>query len=101
MNFPTSVLCNEAGQGVLKQKVRNAVNSLNRDWNFCSYSYEGNATFIMISININVSNGLISWCHFSARIHITYVSKYIYNDIIDVLIWCIYVFEKKKEKKNI
>ncbi|EZA50646.1 Sushi, von Willebrand factor type A, EGF and pentraxin domain-containing protein [Ooceraea biroi] len=41
MNFPTSVLCNEAGQGVLKQKVRNAVNSLNRDWNFCSYSYEG------------------------------------------------------------
>jgi len=44
MNFPTSVLCNEAGQGVLKQKVRNAVNSLNRDWNFCSYSYEGNRT---------------------------------------------------------
>ncbi|KAF7987305.1 hypothetical protein HCN44_003067 [Aphidius gifuensis] len=41
MNFPTSVLCNEAGQGVLKQKVRNAVNSLNRDWNFCSYSFEG------------------------------------------------------------
>lgn len=45
MNFPTSVLCNEAGQGVLKQKVRNAVNSLNRDWNFCSYSYEGNTQF--------------------------------------------------------
>lgn len=41
MNFPTSVLCNEAGQGVLKQKVRNAVNSLNRDWNFCSFSFEG------------------------------------------------------------
>nr|CAD7258137.1 unnamed protein product [Timema shepardi] len=40
MMFPTSVLCNDAGQGVLRQKVRNAVNSLNRDWNFCSYSVE-------------------------------------------------------------
>lgn len=41
MLFPSSVLCNEAGQGVLRQKVRNAVNSLNREWNFCSYSAEG------------------------------------------------------------
>jgi hypothetical protein len=41
MLFPTSVLCNSAGQGVLRQKVRNAVNALNRDWNFCSYSVEG------------------------------------------------------------
>lgn len=41
MLFPSSVLCNEAGQGVLRQKVRNAVNSLNRDWNFCSFSVEG------------------------------------------------------------
>ena len=41
MLFPTSVLCNEAGQGVLRQKVRNAVNALNRDWNFCSFSIEG------------------------------------------------------------
>ncbi|XP_069668601.1 uncharacterized protein uif isoform X2 [Periplaneta americana] len=41
MLFPSSVLCNSAGQGVLRQKVRNAVNSLNRDWNFCSYSVEG------------------------------------------------------------
>lgn len=70
MNFPTSVLCNEAGQGVLKQKVRNAVNSLNRDWNFCSYSYEGNATFIMTSIDINILGNLVSSCHFSARIYI-------------------------------
>lgn len=46
MNFPTSVLCNEAGQGVLKKKVRDAVNSLNRDWNFCSYSYEGKRYFV-------------------------------------------------------
>ncbi|KAJ8875851.1 hypothetical protein PR048_023754 [Dryococelus australis] len=41
MMFPTSVLCNSAGQGVLRQKVRTAVNSINRDWNFCSYSVEG------------------------------------------------------------
>jgi len=30
MLFPSSVLCNEAGQGVLRQRVRNAVNTLNR-----------------------------------------------------------------------
>lgn len=41
MLFPSDVLCNEAGQGVLRQRVKNAVNSLNRDWNFCSYSTEG------------------------------------------------------------
>lgn len=41
MKFPTSVLCNEAGQGVLRQKVRNAINSLNREWNLCSYSLKG------------------------------------------------------------
>nr|XP_022919679.1 sushi, von Willebrand factor type A, EGF and pentraxin domain-containing protein 1 isoform X1 [Onthophagus taurus] len=41
MLFPTSVLCNEAGQGVLRQRVKNAVNALNRDWNFCSFSVEG------------------------------------------------------------
>lgn len=42
MMFPTSVLCNEAGQGVLRQKVKAAINLVNRDWNFCSYSVEGN-----------------------------------------------------------
>ncbi|XP_073992974.1 sushi, von Willebrand factor type A, EGF and pentraxin domain-containing protein uif isoform X1 [Rhodnius prolixus] len=41
MLFPTSVLCNEAGQGVLRQKVRSAINLVNRDWNFCSYSVDG------------------------------------------------------------
>lgn len=49
MSFPTSVLCNEAGQGVLRNKVRNAVNSLNRDWNFCSYSLEGDFSFSLVS----------------------------------------------------
>lgn len=41
MLFPTSVLCNEAGQGVLRQKVKAAINMVNRDWNFCSYFVDG------------------------------------------------------------
>lgn len=41
MLFPSDVLCNKAGQAVLRQKVTNSVNALNRDWNFCSYSIEG------------------------------------------------------------
>lgn len=41
MLFPSSVLCNDAGQGVLRQKVRTAINQLNRDWNFCSYAVDG------------------------------------------------------------
>lgn len=52
MLFPTSVLCNEAGQGVLKQKVRNAVNSLNRDWNFCSFSVEGTRECKELNIDV-------------------------------------------------
>lgn len=43
MKFPTSVLCNEAGQGVLRQKVRTSINALNREWNFCSNSLKGNS----------------------------------------------------------
>lgn len=42
MQFPSSVLCNEAGQGVLRQRVRNAINTLNRRWNLCSFNNEGN-----------------------------------------------------------
>lgn len=52
MLFPSDVLCNEAGQGVLRQRVKNAVNSLNRDWNFCSYSSEGSRECKDININI-------------------------------------------------
>lgn len=51
MLFPSDVLCNEAGQGVLRQRVKNAVNSLNRDWNFCSYSTEGSRlVFIFVAV---------------------------------------------------
>lgn len=53
MLFPSDVLCNEAGQGVLRQRVRNAVNSLNRDWSFCSYSTEGSRECKDIQIDIN------------------------------------------------
>lgn len=52
MLFPSDVLCNEAGQGVLRQKVKNAVNSLNRDWNFCSYSNEGSRECKELQINV-------------------------------------------------
>lgn len=52
MLFPSDVLCNEAGQGVLRQKVKNAVNSLNRDWNFCSYSAEGSRECKELQINV-------------------------------------------------
>lgn len=54
MLFPSDVLCNEAGQGVLRQKVKNAVNSLNRDWNFCSYSTEGSRYVNVICHALNV-----------------------------------------------
>lgn len=53
MLFPSDVLCNEAGQGVLRQRVRNAVNALNRDWNFCSYANEGSRECKDIQINID------------------------------------------------
>lgn len=52
MKFPTSVLCNEAGQGVLRQKVRNAINSLNREWNLCSYSIKGTRECKDLSIDV-------------------------------------------------
>lgn len=52
MLFPSDVLCNEAGQTVLRQRVKNAVNSLNRDWNFCSYSTEGSRECKELQINV-------------------------------------------------
>lgn len=52
MHFPSDVLCNEAGQTVLRQKVKNAVNSLNRDWNFCSLSVDGSRECKELAINV-------------------------------------------------
>ncbi|XP_022825719.1 sushi, von Willebrand factor type A, EGF and pentraxin domain-containing protein 1 isoform X1 [Spodoptera litura] len=52
MLFPSSVLCNDAGQGVLRQKVRSAINQLNRDWNFCSYAVDGTRECKELDINV-------------------------------------------------
>ncbi|XP_058454733.1 uncharacterized protein LOC131432461 isoform X2 [Malaya genurostris] len=52
MLFPSDVLCNEAGQGVLRQKVKHALNSLNRDWHICSYSTEGSRECKELIINV-------------------------------------------------
>lgn len=38
---------------MLRQRVRNAINALNRDWNFCSYSAEGSRECKDIQIDIN------------------------------------------------
>lgn len=53
MLFPSDVLCNEAGQGVLRQRVKNAINSLNRDWNFCSIATEGSRECKDLQIDVN------------------------------------------------
>uniref|UniRef100_A0A1A9UCN5 Uncharacterized protein n=1 Tax=Glossina austeni TaxID=7395 RepID=A0A1A9UCN5_GLOAU len=52
MLFPSDVLCNKAGQGVLRQKVTNSVNALNRDWNFCSNTVEGTRECKDIKIDV-------------------------------------------------
>ncbi|EDW33673.1 GL19677, partial [Drosophila persimilis] len=52
MLFPSDVLCNKAGQAVLRQKVTNSVNGLNRDWNFCSYAIEGTRECKDIQIDV-------------------------------------------------
>ncbi|XP_064091137.1 sushi, von Willebrand factor type A, EGF and pentraxin domain-containing protein 1-like isoform X2 [Macrobrachium nipponense] len=36
MQFPSSVICNAAGQNVLSEKIKHALNKLNSDWNFCT-----------------------------------------------------------------
>lgn len=38
---------------VLRNRVRTAINALNRDWNFCSYSSEGSRECEEIQIGIN------------------------------------------------
>uniref|UniRef100_A0A182Y3Y1 Notch n=1 Tax=Anopheles stephensi TaxID=30069 RepID=A0A182Y3Y1_ANOST len=52
MQFPSDVLCNEAGQGVLRQRIKNAINALNRDWNLCSYSMEGSRECRNVEIDV-------------------------------------------------
>ncbi|KAB7498637.1 Fibropellin-1 [Armadillidium nasatum] len=40
MQFPTSVICNAAGENVLKERIRLALNKLNRDWKICTKTNE-------------------------------------------------------------
>merc|ERR1712071_247068 len=51
LQYLSSVLCNEAGQSVLSDKVRQAIQKLNRDWRFCNA--KGNsATCNNLNVNI-------------------------------------------------
>ncbi|KAK3869849.1 hypothetical protein Pcinc_024872 [Petrolisthes cinctipes] len=38
MQFPSSVICNAAGQNVLSERIRHALNKLNANWNFCTHT---------------------------------------------------------------
>jgi hypothetical protein len=58
MQFPSSVLCNEAGQGVLRQRVKNAINTLNRKWNLCSFNVEGTRECKDLNINVKCDHRL-------------------------------------------
>ena len=41
MNFPSSVFCNNAGKNVLDKRIREALQKLNKNWNFCINTVEG------------------------------------------------------------
>lgn len=36
IQFPSAGLCNEAGQGVLRERIKLAIAKLNQDWRFCA-----------------------------------------------------------------
>lgn len=36
LQFPSAGLCNEAGQGVLRERIKLAIAKLNQDWRFCA-----------------------------------------------------------------
>ncbi|XP_045614794.2 uncharacterized protein uif isoform X1 [Procambarus clarkii] len=38
MQFPSSVICNAAGQNVLSERIKIALNKLNAQWNFCTHT---------------------------------------------------------------
>ena len=51
MQCLSSVLCNEAGHSVLSDKVRQAIQKLNRHWRFCNVK----ATFVKFCNKLNVN----------------------------------------------
>ncbi|KZS05970.1 Notch 2 [Daphnia magna] len=52
LQYLSSVLCNEAGQSVLSDKVRQAIHKLNRDWRFCNAKGSQSATCNELNVNI-------------------------------------------------
>ena len=52
LQYLNSVLCNEAGQSVLSDKVRQAIQKLNRDWRFCNAKGSPSATCNKLNVNI-------------------------------------------------
>ena len=55
MQFPTSVICNEAGQGVLSEKIKNALLMLNRNWRICSNSIRGTGSCNDLEVDVKCS----------------------------------------------
>ncbi|CAL4150116.1 unnamed protein product [Meganyctiphanes norvegica] len=60
MQFPSSVICNQAGENVLHEKIRMAINKLNSNWNFCTDTQANSG--LCNDLNVNVD------CKKSARI---------------------------------
>ncbi|XP_043197541.1 uncharacterized protein LOC122368017 [Amphibalanus amphitrite] len=54
MNFPSSVFCNNAGKNVLDKRIREALQKLNKNWNFCINTVEGDECD---GLNVNVNCG--------------------------------------------
>ena len=53
LQYLSSVLCNEAGQSVLNDKVRQALQKLNRDWRFC-VNTKGPSSATCNDLNVNI-----------------------------------------------
>ncbi|XP_040577922.1 uncharacterized protein uif [Lepeophtheirus salmonis] len=60
LDYLTNVLCNEAGKGVLKSKIVNALQQLNKEWKFssCSQLTEQECEDLGININCNIRGSL-------------------------------------------
>jgi len=53
LQFPSSGLCNEAGQGVLKERIKMAIAKLNQDWRFCASKTKDSSECQDLNIGIN------------------------------------------------
>ena len=53
LQFPSSGLCNEAGQGVLKERIKLAIAKLNQDWRFCASKTKDSSDCQDLDIGVN------------------------------------------------